>query len=203
LLARVDGLEVWRVEGRRVRDEVDVEFTNGAHFFIRRYVPPNEIWLDREAPGSGEWVFWATHQIVERRLMAGGVPYLGALRRANLAERAERRAAGVRAVGRARLRLRELGTAAGRAVWLVDGRAVRTSLNLDFTLGGHHLRYRFIPRREIWIDDAVAPGERAAILHHEVVEIEHMQRGLVYDDAHARASRAEARFRRAALSALT
>jgi hypothetical protein len=203
LLARTEGVEIWRVDGRRVRDELDVDFTNGAHGFVRRYVPKNEIWLDRDAPGSGEWVYWAVHQLVERAQMARGAPYLTALRRANRAERAERRAAGERPVRSAAVRLRTLGEAAGRTVWLVDGRLVRTSMNLDFTLGGHHLRYRFIPRREIWIDDAVAAAERPAILHHEAIEIGHMLRGKRYDEAHALASRAEARFRRAAAQALT
>jgi hypothetical protein len=203
LLCRTDGVEVWRVDGHRIRDEIDVEFTNGAHVHVRPYVPENEVWIDRDAPGSREWVFWATHQLVEREHMARGVPYLRALRRANRAERAERRAAGERAVGRADVRLRTLGTEADRTVWLVDGRLVRTSMNLDFTLGGHHHRYRFIPRREIWIDDAVTPAERPAILHHEVVEIGHMLRGKLYDQAHALASRAETRFRRAAVRALT
>jgi hypothetical protein len=203
LLTQVDGVDVWRVDGRRVRDEIDVEFTNGAHAYVRSYVPEHEVWIDREAPGSGEWEAWAAHQLAERALMARGVPYLAALRRANRVERAARRAAGERPVGRRHLRLRALGEERGRSIWLVDGRLVRTSLNLDFTLGGHHLRYRFIPRREVWIDDAVAPGERAAILHHELVEIGHMLRGKRYDEAHALASRAEVRFRRAAARALT
>jgi hypothetical protein len=79
----------------------------------------------------------------------------------------------------------------------VDGCRVRTSFCLDFTLGGHGFRYRFIPRREVWIDDAVAPLERPAVLHHELVEVAHMLRGKRYDEAHALASRAEVRFRRA------
>lgn len=198
-----DGVEVWRVHGRWVRDELDVEFTNGAHVHVRPYVPVNQVWVDREAPGSGEWAFWAAHQLAERALMSRGVPYLAALRRANRVERAERRSAGERPVGRRDVRLRVLGERGGRTVWLVDGRLVRTSMNLDFTLGGHHLRYRFIPRGEIWIDDAVAPDERPAILHHEAVEIDHMTRGKSYDEAHALASRAEAKFRRADARALT
>ena len=191
LLGRMDGLAIWRVDGHAVRDRLDVEFTNGHHHFTRRYVPLAEIWLDREPPGSGEWRFWARHQLVERAEMAAGAPYPTALVRANRVERAERRAA----EPPRKLRRRLLGAVDRRDVWLVDGCAVRTRFHLDFTLGGHGFRYRFIPRREIWIDDAVAPAERPAILHHEAVEVELMARGMRYVDAHARASTAEARFR--------
>jgi hypothetical protein len=200
LLDRVDDVEIWRVDGHRVRDELDVEFTNGHHHFTRRYVPLNEIWIDREAPGTREWVFWARHQLAERAAMARGAPYLRALAIGHRAERAERRAAGEpgpsdRPRVKATLARRAIGHAGGRKLLVVDGCAVRSAFYQDFTLGGHALRYRFIPRAEVWIDDAVAPAERPAIVHHELVEIERMEGGLGYAQAHARASRAERRFR--------
>jgi hypothetical protein len=199
-LGRVDGVEIFRVDGHRIRDLVDVEFTNGHTHLTRRYVPAGEIWLDREAPGSGEWTFWAAHQVAELRAMERGVPYLEALRAGNRAERAARRAAGLpgpsdRPRVRPKLRRRQLRRVAGKTVWLVDGRLVRSAFDLNFTLGGHHRRYRFIPRHEVWIDDAVSAAERPAILHHELIEIVAMERGLSYDDGHALASRAERRFR--------
>ena len=191
LLDRAEGLAIWRVDGHAVRDRWDVDFTNGHHHYSRRYVPPDEIWLDREAPGSGEWRFWARHQLVERAAMAAGATYLQALARANRAERSLRRVA----PRRERVHRRRLGSAGGRAVWLVDGCAVRTRHHIDFTLGGHGHRYRFIPRGEIWIDDAVAPAERSAIVHHEAVEVELMAAGMSYAAAHARASAAEVALR--------
>jgi hypothetical protein len=194
LLARQGQLGIWRVDGHRVRDTIDVEFTNGAHCFTRRYVPEDEIWLDRDAPGSGEWRFWAAQQLVERAAMARGASYLRALAAGNRADRAAR----VQAAAERPLRRRRLGRASDHAIWLVDGAQVRAAREINFTLGGHRLRYRFIPSGEIWIDDAVAPAERPAIVHHEAIEIAHMQRGLRYDEAHALASRAELRFRRGA-----
>jgi hypothetical protein len=44
---------------------------------------------------------------------------------------------------------------------------------------------------------------RPAIIEHEAVEIGHMERGLSYPAAHALASRAEVKFRRASGRALT
>ena len=189
---------MWLVDGHAIRDQLDVEFTNGAHHFTRGYVPHDEIWLDREAPGAGEWQFWAMRQRIERALMAQGQPYLRALRTGARIERDERRLArgipgpALPAEVQRSARKERLGREGGREIWLVDGRAVRDLAYVDFTLGGHGFRYRFIPRREVWLDDAVRPSERAFILHHELVELNLMANaGLSYDLAHARASRAE------------
>ncbi len=203
-LGRMDGVDLWRVDGHRIRDQVDVEFTNGHHHFSRAYIPVREIWIDREAPGAGEWPFWARRLLIERHKMSTGVPYLSALLSATHVERRERRRArgiaGPVPPGEVReiARRRRVGRTGGREVWLVDGRAVRDLAYVDFTLGGHGYRYRFIPKGEVWIDDAVGPLEREAILHHEAVEVGLMARGMRYAEAHAIASEAEVRFRRAA-----
>jgi hypothetical protein len=203
-LDRMDGIDVWRVDGHRIRDQLDVEFTNGHHHFSRPYIPVGEIWVDREAPGENEWLFWARRLFLERHKMSTGVPYLTALLSATHFERLERRRErGINGRIAPReipdlARKRLIARVGGRDVWLVDGRAVRDFAYIDFTLGGHGYRYRFIPKGEVWIDDAVRPAERAAILHHEAIEVSLMARGIRYVDAHAVASRAEARFRRAA-----
>lgn len=205
-LSRQDGVTAWRVDGHFVRDHVDVEFTNGHHHFSRRYIPINEIWLDRDARGAREWAYWLLHQRIERALMSGGVPYLRAFALASRVEQRERLLAhGLDSrpshseVGRA-VRLRRLGRIDGREAWLVSGKSVRDLAYADFTLGGHGFRFAFIPKTEIWIDNAVSRLERPAILHHEAVEVSLMARGMTYLEAHRLASRAEARFRRAALS---
>src|SRR5262245_43587205 len=148
-LGRMDGVDVWRVDGHRIRDRVDVEFTNGHHHFSRDYIPQREIWLDRESPGSGEWAFWARRLLLERHKMSTGVPYLTALLSATHVERLERRRA--RGLGRVAprdiaemVRRHRIGRVGGREVWLVDGRTVRDLAYIDFTLGGHGYRYRFI-----------------------------------------------------------
>jgi hypothetical protein len=196
-LGRIDGVDIWRVDGHRVRDELDVDFTNGHHHYSRPYVPIGEVWLDREAPGAAEWELWALRQTAERAVMARGASYLHALRVAAKLERQERRRLAGARVPAGEARRRPLGEVDGRVVWLVDGRHVRDHAYVDFTLGGHGYRYRFIPRSEIWLDDAVHPAERPAILHHEAVEVGHMAGGMGYDEAHGHASAAERRFRRA------
>src|SRR5205814_2068400 len=90
-----------------------------------------------------------------------------------------------------------IGRERGVRIYLVRGRVIRDRAYVHFTMGGHPRRYRFIPPGEVWIDDAVAPAERAAIVHHELVELELMDEGgLDYHEAHERASAAERLFRR-------
>lgn len=194
---QVPPLRVWRVDGTYIRNHVDIEFTNGAHALVAPYVPPGEIWIDREAPGAGrEWRFWTLYQLAHLRQMLRGATYLEALASAERVERRARRAELQRGPLRELALRRRLGTAGGRAVYLVHGRVVRDLAFVHFTMGGHHERYRFIPPGEIWIDDACAPAERAATLHHELVELELMEgEGMPYAAAHERASAAEREFR--------
>jgi hypothetical protein len=198
-LAREPGLTIWRVDGHAIRNRLDVEFTNGAHHFMAPYIPEDEIWLDREAsPAGDEWKLWAAYQRVHRRRMMAGSSYLAALERAERAERKLRAAPRVKhGEIQERARRRVIGKAGGRKVVLVRGRVVRDLAYVHFTMGGHIRRYRWIPADEIWIDDAVAPAERPAVVLHEQVEVDLMEdHGLDYHAAHAKASAAEASFRR-------
>ena len=190
------------VDGAWIRNVRDVDFTNAAHHLVRPYVPADEIWVDREAPGAGELPFLIRHQLRERALMIEGVPYLIALARANRVERRERRRrlnlAAPLPLGEARARVRRelVGRLDDDEVWVVHGRRVRDHFDPNFTQGGHHWRYRFIPRREIWIDDAVAARELEYTLAHEAHELHLMRAGHLYDDAHARALVVERALRR-------
>lgn len=191
------------VDGAWIRSHLDVDFTNGGHHFTRRYIPRLEVWIDREAPGAGELDFLLRHQLRERAFMEAGVPYLRALARANRFERRERRALldePELPLGEARARARRqlVGRLDGDELWVVDGRAVRDRFDPNFTGGGHHWRYRFIPRREIWIDDAVAERELDFTVAHEAHELGLMRSGMSYNDAHDRALTVERALRRGA-----
>ncbi len=77
------------------------------------------------------------------------------------------------------------------AVWLVDGQYVRTKMDEEFTNFGQHYRFRFIPRNEFWIDHLHGPGEEHFFIHHLLIENRLMAEGIGYDQALARADRAE------------
>jgi hypothetical protein len=200
-LGAVAGVHCWLVDGTWIRNRRDVDFTNGAHHLTRAYVPFDEVWIDREAPGAGELEFLWRHQLHERALMLNGTPYLQALARANRAERRARREWLVEphlpvAAARALVLRHHLGVLDGDAIWVVDGRAVRDRFDPNFTHGGHHWRYRFIPRRHIWIDDAVVERELEFTLAHEAHELALMRAGMKYDDAHDHALLVEKSLRR-------
>jgi len=87
------------------------------------------------------------------------------------------------------------GTTQGLKVWIVDGRAVRDTYDLDFSQGGNGCRYAFIPQDEIWIDNGVQPVEMPAVLVHETYERSLMLQGWDYERAHAAATEVERRYR--------
>jgi len=89
-----------------------------------------------------------------------------------------------------------LGKVDGLTVWLVDGERIRDDLEIDFTMGGTHARWKFIPKREVWIDECLSPRDRNATIVHELVERARMLKGASYEPAHDYASMVERAFRR-------
>lgn len=83
----------------------------------------------------------------------------------------------------------------GIEIVLVDGTHVRDHLDSDFSQGGNGFRYRFISRKEIWIDAQIAEDEWSLIAYHECVESEHMRDGWSYSRAHDAAKRLEDKIR--------
>lgn len=93
--------------------------------------------------------------------------------------------------------VRYLGKVCGLSVWLVSGEYVRNHTDIDFTQGGNEAIYTYVPKNEIWIDDATRPFDQTATTFHEMVERYLMlHRGQIYDTAHDAASTAERPFRR-------
>lgn len=91
-----------------------------------------------------------------------------------------------------------MGVRDGFDIWIVDGGTVRREIYPEFLFGGNPQRYLFVPRREIWIDNAVAAEEFSYTVAHELRE-----RGLMahkrisYEDAHHLALDLERSMRRA------
>ncbi len=86
---------------------------------------------------------------------------------------------------------RLIGRRNGVAIWLVDGKLIRDRINVDFTFGGHHYVYPFIPRNEVWIDASVNKNEIWVTILHELTERALMQTGASYQAAHRKANIAE------------
>jgi hypothetical protein len=95
-------------------------------------------------------------------------------------------------------RLRLLGRVTDLSIYLVDGQRVRDEIDVDFVNGGNGAVYpRYVPRDEIWIDDAQHPLDRTATALHELIERDLMlNHGMSYDNAHDAANARERVFRK-------
>lgn len=76
LMGYVTGLPVYLVSGEKVRNEIDIDFTQGGNeAAYPGYVPPNEIWID-DAMHALDRIATIFHEIVERNLVLyGGMDY--------------------------------------------------------------------------------------------------------------------------------
>ena len=79
------GVSVWLVDGRLVRSAFNVEFTEGGHDLVYRFVPKNEVWIDNDIlPAERPYII--LHELYERDLMAAALSYPRAHRRASVVE---------------------------------------------------------------------------------------------------------------------
>ena len=78
-----------------------------------------------------------------------------------------------------------MGIRDGFEIWIVDGATVRREIYPEFLFGGNPQRYLFVPRREIWVDNAIAAEEFGYTVAHELRERGLMARKKIsYEDAH-------------------
>jgi hypothetical protein len=75
-------LRVWVVRGELVRDLFFIDFTEGGHDRVYKFVPPGEVWLDDDLRRT-ERPFVLLHEVHERRLMVHGLDYFRAHRSAS------------------------------------------------------------------------------------------------------------------------
>jgi len=81
--------------------------------------------------------------------------------------------------------IKKLTSKRGLDIWLVDGTKVRSNIDIDFTTGGHGLRYLYVPINEIWIDSAISDIiDVQTAIEHEILELSLMKRGMHYYKAH-------------------
>ena len=190
-------IKVWIVDGSYVRKNIDEEFTNFAQHESLSCVPENEFWIDRST-SEKEYPFYVEHMLLEHRLQKQGMTYEKAHEAACQKEEDERQSsqgdyAGRLHSGIAKKAHKELiWEKPGLQIWVVDGDLIRSTVDDDFTEGGHCEVYgKFIPKGEIWLDDENVKQEDPFILLHEAYELSLMQGGADYDSAHKRASRVE------------
>lgn len=200
--SKISNFNVWIVDGKYVRDNIDEEFTNYGQHLRFNFIPKDEFWIDKERK-NGEEKYYIDSMLVMNRLMAKGVSHDEAVKKADAVERRERAKSslmkkeiearkheeGLLKIIHKKI-LKEFSTEKIR-VWIVDGEAVRNLFFLDFTEGGHEFVYSFVPKDEVWIDDDIGKDEIKFVLLHEMHERKLMEGGMKYDPAHKSSSEIE------------
>jgi len=89
-----------------------------------------------------------------------------------------------------------VGVKGNKNIWIVDGFVIRRDLFGEFLYGGNSQRYPWIPKDEIWIDNAISAEEFKYTLIHEINERDLMANGgMSYSEAHDSSSAVERRIR--------
>ena len=70
-LADQGGLRVYLVDGERIRDLIDTDFTMGGNDGRYRYVPRGEVWVEQTL-SSRDRATTVLHEVEERRRMVEG-----------------------------------------------------------------------------------------------------------------------------------
>ena len=195
-------INIWIVDGQKVRCDLDEEFTNFGQHFRFPCIPQNEFWIDHES-SSDERRFFIDHLLIEWQLMKRGMPYVNALELADIKEKSERfRSHDLTKIQNktgfpdpTKVHLKTLTMAGPFTVYLVDGRLVRSNFDVNFTEGGHDLVYTYVPQNEVWLDNDLSNQELPFVLLHELFERSLMAKGLTYPQAHRHASKLEWRSR--------
>jgi hypothetical protein len=186
-LGKRGDITIWLVDGAKIRRDLDEEFTNFGHFYIHSMIPKDEFWIDQEHK-AGEAKYYIDHMLVEYKLIAEGKTSGYATDRADAVERRERRKSKLVEMGIKKeisdkeiikkIHKKLLKEYSGEVkLWIVSGELVRGIFYVDFTEGGHDKVFPFIPKKEIWLDDDLNPGEIKFILLHEMHERNLMPEG--------------------------
>lgn len=196
---------MWLVDGALVRKDINENFVkcgDNSHF---GFIPKNEFWIDEDLDPK-EFHFFIDRFIYEQGLIDSGKNYHEADKVADIFENKERRnSSEVQGIIKSN---KENGDLLGKIknkifkkysdsvrIWLVDGNLVRSFFLLDYCEGGHDKVYRFIPKNEIWIEQAISPKERRFIILHELHERYLMCQGKSYKNAHIGATEIEDYYR--------
>lgn len=186
-------VQVWEIDGAKLRAEKDIEFSNFGMYPDFDYIPQNELWLDHECHPD-EQKFFVDHMLAQWKALKHGYTNNEAIEKAYKVEKSERKKVGdVKKVESSDdVHIKKYGeTTDGLTIWIVNGRLVRSKYFIDFVEGGHHFVYHWVPLNEVWLDDDLRPKEFPFVLLHELNERKLMSQGWTYDKAHENSSSIE------------
>ena len=196
---------IWLVDGALIRKEINENFVKCADNNQFDFIPKNEFWIDEDLDQK-EYRYFIDRFIYEKGLLDSGENYAKADKKADEFERNERQnSAEVLQIYESKhskkdllekIKIKTIEKYSDKIkIWLVDGNLVRSFFLLDYCEGGHDLVYPFIPKNEIWIEEALSPEERKFIILHELHERYLMSQVKSYKNAHIGATEVEDYYR--------
>lgn len=193
---------VWTVDGDYIRKNIDLQFNNFGEHNKFKFIPENEFWIDKIYTESKEIPFFIVNMLRFTKEIKDGKEFSEAVDIAGKEETKERNKSKMSTKIRdnkqelkKEIYIKLLKDLKDIKIWLVDGKVIRDILYVDFTAGGHDKVYDFVPKNEIWIDNATEAEEVPIVLVHEMHERHLMSQGMGYDKAHNRASSLESECR--------
>ena len=177
-------IKVKLVDGFKIRNTIDVDFAVIGNHDIYPYIDRNEIWFDKVF--SKEKDFFV--RLFRNRIVL--------IKKYGYERAKEILRTKMTAIVSEKIKLRLIEKEQSFSVYLVNGSAVRKSFDPSFCFGGHYMVYKYIPKNEIWIDNAALPKERKYVMVHEIYELKLMKKKMSYNNAHDYACAAEKEARR-------
>lgn len=206
-----EGFNIWIVDGEFVRKYYFDEFIYGGNGERYTFIPTDEIWIDNGI-SAAEFEYTLQHEINEFILMNNyQMSYYDAHDSSLMLELKLRKEDFQRCRKKERTlpvvatldfdSVKEIPSLPDKIklkgiyktyvkkldsidVWIVDGSKIRREIYPDFGYSGNDLAYLFIPRREIWIDDAISCQQLEYSIQLEIVERSKLLQGLYYNDAY-------------------
>lgn len=89
-LRKIGGVSVWLVDGGWVRENLDVDFTEGGNGYVKSYIPKSQAWIDDSMHRSEDEPV-IVHEYGEINLRKKGIPYERAHKAINHVELALRK----------------------------------------------------------------------------------------------------------------
>jgi len=211
-VATRDGYDIFSINPFAIRNlaQPDEEFDNFAtHNEFPDIIPKGEIWINERAMRR-EGEFFSANAIARLQALEDGASEDSAYTVGLNADRKLRAArTGIRYRAHRpskrispRIYVRHYLTLPDEEfpieVWIVDGLRVRSTYMTDYTEGGHGYVYPWVPKDEIWIEEAIERAEVPFIVAHEYIEHRLMRdEGMEYDKAHECCSEMEFDLRKA------
>jgi len=192
-LVSKNGLNFFIVDGFWIRKNIEEEFTNCSDFHKFKFIPKNEVWIDKDN-NAFEMKYFIKFYLAKEKYLSLGKHYKKAVKLANLIEKNERgkniflrklkNVSNEQLINKIHKKLLRKYSNDKVKTWIVDGFLVRSLIFLDFTHGGHDFVYRFVPKNEVWIDDVISSKDLKYVLVHELRERRLMKKGMKYNNAH-------------------